>query len=545
MTVWKRSSWNWREKNAEASGKKQLFEIFRSYFYDAKKNKARTRGATIGYIVLFVLLMAGLLGGMFGVLSHTMCGPLAALDMDWLYFVIMGMMAVFLGAFGSVFNTYSGLYLAKDNDLLLSMPIPVRVIMTSRLLSVYLMGLMYSGIVILPAILVYWFTVPVTAGRILGGVVLLVDISLFVLTLSCVLGWVVAKISLKLKRKSSITVVVSLVFFGLYYFVCFRSQAMITDLLLNAEDVGNKIRGIYPLYLFGRVACGDGVAMLIVSAVVIALLALVWYLIARSFLKIATASGNTAKVVYHEKAVKQASIDTALLRKELGRFTASPLYMLNCGLGTVFLLVLAVLALIKGREIFLMMNALFAGGEGFVTVLAALCLCLLAGSNDISTPSVSLEGKSLWIAQSLPIAPWQALRAKLRLHLLVTEVPLVVCAACVAAVSGAALPEIIMMVVTPMVYVVLTAAFGLFMGLKRPNLNWTSEVAPIKQGLAVFLSMFGGWLVAAALGFLYYALMARVGAVAFLLAATVLFAVLALVLLRWLKGRGAEIYQHL
>lgn len=525
--------------------KKQLFEIFRSYFYDAKKNKARTKGATIGYIVMFVLLMVCLLGTMFGVLSNTMCGPLAEMGMDWLYFVIMGMMAVFLGAFGSVFNTYSGLYLAKDNDLLLSMPIPVRVIMTSRLLSVYLMGLMYSGIVILPAILVYWFTVPVTAGRILGGVVLLVDISLFVLTLSCALGWVVAKISLKLKRKSFITVIVSLVFFGLYYFVCFRSQAMITDLLLNAEDVGNRIKGIYPLYLFGRVGCGDGVAMLIVSAVVIALLALVWYLIARSFLHIATASGNTAKTVYHEKAVKPVSADAALLRKELGRFTASPLYMLNCGLGTVFLVVLAVLALIKGREVFLMMNALFAGGEGFVTVLAALCLCLLAGSNDISTPSVSLEGKSLWIAQSLPIDPWQALRAKLRMHLLITELPLVACAVCVAAVSGAALPEIVMMIVTPMVYVVLSAAFGLFMGLKRPNLNWTNEVAPIKQGLAVFLSMFGGWLVAVALGFLYYALMARVGAVAFLLAATVLFAVLALVLLRWLKNTGAKIYQHL
>ena len=525
--------------------KKQLFEIFRSYFYDAKKNKARTKGATIGYIVMFVLLMVCLLGTMFGVLSNTMYGPLAEMGMDWLYFVIMGMMAVFLGAFGSVFNTYSGLYLAKDNDLLLSMPIPVRVIMTSRLLSVYLMGLMYSGIVILPAILVYWFTVPVTAGRILGGVVLLVDISLFVLTLSCALGWVVAKISLKLKRKSFITVIVSLVFFGLYYFVCFRSQAMITDLLLNAEDVGNRIKGIYPLYLFGRVGCGDGVAMLIVSAVVIALLALVWYLIARSFLHIATASGNTAKTVYHEKAVKPVSADAALLRKELGRFTASPLYMLNCGLGTVFLVVLAVLALIKGREVFLMMNALFAGGEGFVTVLAALCLCLLAGSNDISTPSVSLEGKSLWIAQSLPIDPWQALRAKLRMHLLITELPLVVCAVCVAAVSGLDFLHAALLVVVPMVYVVLSAAFGLFMGLKRPNLNWTSEVAPIKQGLAVFLSMFGGWLVAVALGFLYYALMARVGAVAFLLAVTALFAVLALVLVRWLKTSGAKIYQHL
>ncbi len=525
--------------------KKQLFEIFRSYFYDAKKNKARTKGATIGYIVMFVLLMVCLLGTMFGVLSNTMCGPLAEMGMDWLYFVIMGMMAVFLGAFGSVFNTYSGLYLAKDNDLLLSMPIPVRVIMTSRLLSVYLMGLMYSAIVILPAIIVYWCTVPITAGRILGGVVLLIVISLFVLTLSCALGWVVAKVSLKLKHKSFITMVLFLVFFGLYYFVCFRSQAMITDLLLNAEDVGNRIKGIYPLYLFGRVGCGDGVAMLIVSAVVIALLALVWYLIARSFLHIATASGNTAKAVYREKAVKQVSPAAALLRKELGRFTASPLYMMNCALGTVFLLIVAVAALIKGQEVFLMLNALFAGSEDFVAVLAAMCLCLLAGGNDITAPSVSLEGKSLWIAQSLPVDPWQALRAKLALHLLGTELPLVLCAVCVAAVSGLGLLHAALLVVVPMVYVALTAAFGLFLGLKRPNLSWTSEVAPIKQGLPVLLSMFGGWLAAIALGVLYYFLMARVSAAAFLLAVTALFAVLALVLLRWLKASGAKIYQHL
>ena len=50
--------------------------------------------------------------------------------MDWLYFTLMGLVAIFLGAFGSVFNTYSSLYLAKDNDLLLSLPIPLRVIIS-------------------------------------------------------------------------------------------------------------------------------------------------------------------------------------------------------------------------------------------------------------------------------------------------------------------------------------------------------------------------------------------------------------------------------
>ena len=119
------------------------------------------------------------------------------------------------------------------------------------------------------------------------------------------------------------------------------------------------------------------------------------------------------------------------------------------------------------------------------------------------------------------------------------------CAVCVAAVSGLDFLHAALVVVVPMVYVVLSAAFGLFMGLKRPNLTWTSEVAPIKQGLAVFLSMFGGWVLAAGLGFLYYALMAHLGAAAFLLAATALFIVLALVLLRWLKTSGAKIYAHL
>ena len=135
--------------------KKQLSEIFRSYFYDQKKNKARSKGTVIAYMVLFVLLMAGVLGGMFTGLSIILCGTMVAAGMDWLYFTMMGLLAVLLGAFGSVFNTYAGLYLAKDNDLLLSMPIPVCTIIAARLLGVYLMGLMYAGVVLLPAIIVY------------------------------------------------------------------------------------------------------------------------------------------------------------------------------------------------------------------------------------------------------------------------------------------------------------------------------------------------------------------------------------------------------
>ena len=42
--------------------RKQMMEIFRSYFYDAKKNRQRSKASTAMFIVLFAFLMVGVLG---------------------------------------------------------------------------------------------------------------------------------------------------------------------------------------------------------------------------------------------------------------------------------------------------------------------------------------------------------------------------------------------------------------------------------------------------------------------------------------------------
>ena len=300
--------------------KKQIAEIFRSYVYDAKKNKARSKWATAGYIILFLFVMVGVLGGMFSFLAYFLCRPLAAAGMDWLYFALMGLLAVLLGTFGSVFNTYSGLYLAKDNDLLLSMPTPVNTIMTARLLGVYLMGLMYSATVLLPTVIVYWTVVSAGVGAIVGGLLMIADVSIFVLTLSAVLGYAVAKISLKLKNKSFITVIISLVFIGVYYFCYFKAQDMIADIVANAAMYGARIKGgACPVYMFGKLGTGDPAAVFFVTAAVTAACAAVWAVIARSFLKIATSSGKTAKRRYKDKRLKAKSVRAALFSRELKR----------------------------------------------------------------------------------------------------------------------------------------------------------------------------------------------------------------------------------
>ena len=161
--------------------KKQLSEVFKSYFYDAKKNRMRSKAAIAGWFIFFFVIMVGMMGGIFTFLSLSLCESLVQAGVGWLYFLIMGGVSVFLGAFGSVFNTYSGLYLAKDNDLLLSMPIPVRTIMAARLANVYLMGAMYSAVVLLPALIVYWIVAGITAARVVCGLLLIYRRVLFLL----------------------------------------------------------------------------------------------------------------------------------------------------------------------------------------------------------------------------------------------------------------------------------------------------------------------------------------------------------------------------
>lgn len=300
--------------------KKQLLEIFQVYYYDAKKNKARSKVSTVLHFLLFAFLVFGLLGGIFTFLAVKLCPPLLAAGMDWLYFALMGLISVLLGAFGSVFNTYAGVYLPKDNDLLLSMPIPVSALVGARLAGVYLMGFLYSAIVILPAVVVYWVTAGVTLPAILGGLLLTLLISIFVLTISCILGWMVARISQKLKHKSLITVLVSLVVFCLYYFVHFRALSIIKDLLANAVVYGAQIKSAaYPVFLFGSVGAGDVRASVIVSAAVAVLFSLMWILLSRSFLQIATAAGKVARREYRETRSRQRSISTALLCREFCR----------------------------------------------------------------------------------------------------------------------------------------------------------------------------------------------------------------------------------
>nr|WP_027870653.1 hypothetical protein [[Eubacterium] cellulosolvens] len=525
--------------------KKQLAEIFRAYLYNPKKNKARSKFSIFVMFTFFILVMVGLLGGMFSYLSWNL-RPVIQLGLGWFYFSLLSGIAIFLGAFGSVFNTFSGLYLAKDNDLLLSMPIPVEYVIISRLVTVYLMGLMYSATVTIPAMVIYFITDGFGPLKLVGSILWILAVSVIVFALSCLLGYIVAFFSTKLKRKNITTVFISLVFITVYYIVYFKASDIMRDLLLNAQLYGEKVKGAaYPIYLFGAVGTGDGIAMAVYAVAVVLLIAVVWVVLSRSFLKIVTSTGKENHVTYREKNVKRRSSFGALFGKELGRFTGSASYMLNCGLGIIILPFIGVLFVLKGDMVQDVASFLFSGTPGAVTIAVITAICGCASMNDIATPSVSLEGKNLWILQSLPVSAGSILRAKISLQFLLTEIPALVPVICACAVFDLPVIEKVFIFVLPTIYIGLMSYFGMFLGLHNPNLKWTSEIYPIKQSLSVLFALFGGMLYAVAFFVGFILLDQKVDVMLYLGATTALTAVLLLLLVLWLHRAAEKLFVKL
>ena len=165
--------------------------------------------------------------------------------------------------------------------------------------------------------------------------------------------------------------------------------------------------------------------------------------------------------------------------------------------------------------------------------------------NDMAAPSVSLEGKNLWLAQSLPVVPWQVLRAKLDVQLVLTGAPVLFCALCMVLVLPGGALEKVLTVVVALLYTLLSALAALALGLKMPNLTWTNEATPIKQSGCVMLSLFVNWIYAIVLGGLYFLCGNVLSAAAYLAIFAVVTAAGSALLLHWVKKQGARIFAAL
>lgn len=524
--------------------KKQFIELFRSYFVNRKTGQARSKGKVTGYFILFAVLIL-VLGATFFGMSYTLVGPFCSMGLDWLYFSLLGVLATLFGTFGSVFNTYAGVYHAKDNELLLSMPIKPSQILFARISGVYLLSLLYEAMVMLPAIICYWVNVSVSFTKVLFPLVLMIVLAFFISALTCLLGWIVALISGKLKNKSSITIILSLVFFALYYFVCLKFNNILTSLVVNAQEIGEKVKYIFPAYAFGMGCFGKPLYFIIFIIFSAVCFALTYLIMSESFVKITTTNKGQKKTVYVEKKSEAKSISQALFKKEVKRFTSSPTYFMNCGLGLFITPIISIVLLIKSKTIMEFLETAPFDIKAFLPVIVLCIIGLSCSLNNITAPSISLEGKNLWVLQSLPIDTCKIFQAKINVHLYLNSAAAVISAIIIGIAFELQIIDIVLICLALFVLIRVFGTLGIVLNLKMPNLTWTNEMIPIKQSMPVCICLFGGWAVSALIGLGYYLLRNTCNSTEYIVICVCIFTFLARLLDKWLKDKGTKIFNTL
>ena len=447
----------------------------------------------IGLFLYCVVVFLGMAGGMF----YMLCEPLAAAGLTWTYFALAGVLSAMLCFFGTIFLTQSLIFEAKDNELLLSMPIKPSVILVSRVGTLYLVNLGYSLIITLPCIAVWCWQIGFGALLVLRWLVFMVTLPLLPTAVFSIIGYVIALISSRMRNKNAVITLLTCGTLAAYFYLCFNAQQLLAKLLQNGEKLAAAIEKVLPpFYLLGTATVDGNVgqfALFLLWCIVPMVAA--YALLSRGFIHVATMNRGAKKVKYKGEKLQHASARKALTVKEMRRYATNSMYLMNGAIGAVMALILAVAVLIKRDVVDLvLMNFALTGIDLNLWLGGMMCavLCMTAGMNMLSAASVSIEGKNLWAMQMLPLKAGDILLPKALAHIAMCVPPVfaagVLMSVAIAedAVTAAAL------VALPSLMVIFQALLGVVMNLHLPRFDYANDVVAIKQSMASGLTLFVG-----------------------------------------------------
>lgn len=528
---------------------KKEFVGFFGKLFKGKKSKAATNKKSAGTVVLFVALLLFVtltLAAAFFSLFVMLTPSVLENDLPWFFGAFAAILATLFSLIGSVFATQTQLYDANDNDLLFSLPIPPSYILISRILPLYAYNLYFVSVVLIPAFTAYMMFVNFSFASALSWIVLIITISLVSLAICCLIGRLTAGLTAKFKNNSLMSIVATLVFLVVYLLFMTSAESVINLMVQNIGALAAIFKKYLPtLYWTGLALDGKLLWLLVVFLLNAAVIIGVFYLLAVSYVKIVTSNKSfERKKRTNLSATKEKSVFSAVLYKEWKRFLGSAVYFLNCSLGSI-LLIIATIALICDAQEFSELAYYLEDYKSFIAPVLFLAATIISGNNCVSAPSISLEGKSLWIIKSLPVNTFQVLKAKLTLHTVVSAPFAILFIVTAGIITRLDLFTIILLCIAATSFVFLSGALGLKRNLKNPDFDWTNESQPVKQSVNVLITMLAATGLSIVLSGVAFGLSFVLPTFAAILIITVLVIAVAFLYLQWIKIKGTKLFEAL
>ena len=507
-----------------------------------RKKKSLPRLIAFAALMLF---SAGSLGLFFWHVFDALARPFSRFGLGWMYFSFAALLAFALMFLGGVFMTKAQLFEARDNELLLSLPIRPLDILLSRLALLWLIAVLSGLLVGLPALLA-WPKALKASGVVSFVLLYLALLPFLCLELSALFGWIIHRVSARFGHKPLVTVLLWLLFLGGYLALCFSMKDLLGRLAANPLKLAALLRSRGPLAWPGRaVSPGEPAALGKLALLSLPPFALVVFLLAKTFVRTATDRRSLGKKRYVERRTEGLSPAGALLLRELRRLWSCPVYLFNAGLGLVVALFGAAALLFRTAAVRALLAGEYAPVAGMLPLVSIPALCFLASMIYLTAPSVSLEGRTFWILRSLPVDAREILRVKLLLQLLVAMPPILLLSAAAAFVLRTGGLLLLLQLLLPALYCLLSALVGLVMNLLFPNFDWVNETQAVKSGLSVLLTMLIGMAASAAPALVYVLARGRVSPELLGCLTALLTALGCLFLYRWLMRRGAKRLEEL
>ena len=521
--------------------KKQFLETASFFFLNAKNGKRRSPRAALGFALLIVYALAAVVFLMWET-TGLLCAPLMQSGLGWVYFAFMATLAFSLGCVGSVFAAKSTLFEAKDNEFLLSLPLPTWAILFVRMLSLYLLTFLFEAVVLIPASVRYFVTAGFAVTSAIFQFILLLILPFGTLAVCALLGWLIAYITARIPFKNLLTTALFIGFMVAYFIVVGKINEYLTYIIANGEAVGQTIKTtLFPFWQAGLAALGNPLSLLWTILLFVGVFALVYLLLSATFYRVVTVKRGERKAKYTEKEARKTSVAFALFKRECSHIFKSPMIVLNCALGSVFLLILPVIALFNTDFLNTLASPAYAD---ILALLLCAIVCGISATNTVTSCTVSLEGDTLWLLRSLPVDTKWVFSVKVAFHYAVTAIPATLCAVIVAVLLKLGVWITLLVLLVELAFILLCSVWGLTANLLFPNLHWTNEVAAAKQSVSVLLGMFGG---IGAIAFLIggYFLFGKYLPVAGYLAIALALITLGVVAITvWLIKRGVKIFEN-
>ncbi|MDR1204693.1 MAG: hypothetical protein LBL26_04315 [Peptococcaceae bacterium] len=455
---------------------------------------------------LYIYVVAALMFT-FGVLFNVLLEPLYALGVGWMYFALFAASSFALGVLGTVFIAAAHLFGAKDNEMLLAMPIKPVHILVSRVAVLLTFEYGSSLLVCLPAVFLWLRSGHGSAGGMALFVFGFLLLPLLAISVSLLLAWLLSVFGGgKTRGKNILTLVLSVGFLFAYLYGYSNIQRYLGELVTRGEEIAEAFRkAAPPFYAFGAAVAGADIG----QAAVFALWAIVPFgavcaLLSARYLKILTANRGSVKVKYREKKTRASGAAAALVKKEFAHYWNCPAVVLNTSLGSIFALAGAAALIVKRTDILAYIGQILAAAPWVpLPALAAFAVMTLGTVNSLSASLISLEGKHLWITQCAPVPPQTVLLSKVCVHMLVSSFPCLAASIVVSAVIADSAAEWLTILVIPQTFLALIAFGGVALNLAFPRFDWISETHVVKRSVSAILSMYGSIALLAGLALLY------------------------------------------